>query len=131
MPPNNSSLMRIITLPISVVFALQTWRHYLYGVPCRINTDHQSLKYIFSQKKLSLHETSVVADQMQIKKEKYCGRCRKKEDTTYLEHCSKYSTESLERAWGLAHSISVAQECECSIASTYLTPLPNGGTKSE
>ena len=27
----------------AVVFALKIWRHYLYGVPCRIFTDHKSL----------------------------------------------------------------------------------------
>ena len=26
-----------------VVFALRIWRHYLYGVPCRIFTDHKSM----------------------------------------------------------------------------------------
>ena len=26
-----------------VVFALRIWRHYLYGVPCRVFTDHKSL----------------------------------------------------------------------------------------
>ena len=31
----------------AVVFALKIWRHYLYGVPCRIFTDHKSLQYIF------------------------------------------------------------------------------------
>ena len=31
----------------AVVFALKIWRHYLYGVPCEIYTDHKSLKYIF------------------------------------------------------------------------------------
>ena len=31
-----------------VVFALKIWRHYLYGVPCRIFTDHKSLQYIFT-----------------------------------------------------------------------------------
>ena len=30
------------------------WRHYLYGVRCEIFTDHQSLKYIFTQKELNL-----------------------------------------------------------------------------
>jgi len=29
-----------------VVFALKIWRHYLYGVLCKIYTDHLSLKYI-------------------------------------------------------------------------------------
>ena len=32
----------------AVVFALKMWRHYLYGVSCKIYTDHQSLKYIFT-----------------------------------------------------------------------------------
>ena len=40
----------------SVVFALKIWRHYLYGVPCRIFTDHKSLQYIFTQKKLNLRQ---------------------------------------------------------------------------
>ena len=29
----------------AVVFALKIWRHYLYGVPCRIFTDHKSSIY--------------------------------------------------------------------------------------
>ena len=32
----------------AVVFALKIWRHYLYGAPCRIFTDHKSLQYIFT-----------------------------------------------------------------------------------
>ena len=27
----------------AVVFALEIWRHYLYGVPCKIFIDHKSL----------------------------------------------------------------------------------------
>ena len=38
----------------AVVFALKIWRHYLYGVPCRIFTDHKSFQYIFTQKELNL-----------------------------------------------------------------------------
>ena len=38
----------------AVVFALNIWRHYLYGVPCQIFTDHKSLQYIFTQKELNL-----------------------------------------------------------------------------
>lgn len=41
----------------AVVFALKIWRHYLYGVHCKIFTDHQSLKYLFSQKDLNLRQT--------------------------------------------------------------------------
>ena len=39
-----------------VVFALKIWRHYLYGEKTEIFTDHQSLKYIFSQKELNLRQ---------------------------------------------------------------------------
>ncbi|KAI5316249.1 hypothetical protein L3X38_045425 [Prunus dulcis] len=40
----------------AVVFALKIWRHYLYGVTCRIFTDHKSLKYLFTQKELNLRQ---------------------------------------------------------------------------
>ena len=40
-------LMHDLELAV-VVFALRIWRHYLYGVPCRIFTDHKSLQYLFS-----------------------------------------------------------------------------------
>ena len=39
-----------------VVFALNIWRHYLYGVSCVIHTDHKSLKYIFTQKELNMRQ---------------------------------------------------------------------------
>ena len=38
----------------AVVFSLQIWRHYLYGVPCRIFKDHKSLQYLFTQKELNM-----------------------------------------------------------------------------
>ena len=41
---------------IVVGFALKIWRHYLYGAPCRIFTDHKSLQYIFTQKELNLRQ---------------------------------------------------------------------------
>ena len=40
----------------AVVFALKIWRHYLYGEKCRIFTDHKSLKYLLTQKDLSLRQ---------------------------------------------------------------------------
>ena len=40
----------------AVVFALRIWRHYLYGVPCRIFTDHKSLQYLSSQKDLNMRQ---------------------------------------------------------------------------
>jgi hypothetical protein len=39
-----------------VVFALKSWRHYLYGETFDIYTDHNSLKYIFTQKELNLRQ---------------------------------------------------------------------------
>ena len=38
----------------AVVFALKLWGHYLYGARFEIFTDHQSLKYIFTQRDLNL-----------------------------------------------------------------------------
>lgn len=38
----------------AVVFALKFWRHYLYGVHCKIYTDHKTLKYIFTHKELNM-----------------------------------------------------------------------------
>ena len=40
----------------TVMFALKIWRHYLYGAPCAIFTDHKSLQYIFTQKELNLRQ---------------------------------------------------------------------------
>ena len=40
----------------TIVFALKIWRHYLYGEICEIYTDHKSLKYIFTQKRLNMRQ---------------------------------------------------------------------------
>ena len=40
----------------AVVFALKIWRHYLYGVSCRIFTYHKSLQYIFTQNEFNLRQ---------------------------------------------------------------------------
>ncbi|GKC66771.1 putative reverse transcriptase domain-containing protein [Tanacetum coccineum] len=39
-----------------VVFALKTWRHYLYGTKSVIYTDHKSLHHIFDQKELNMRQ---------------------------------------------------------------------------
>ena len=39
-----------------VVHALTTWRHYLLSNRCEIYSDHQSLKYIFTQPDLNLRK---------------------------------------------------------------------------
>ena len=36
--------------------ALKTWRHFLIGNHCDVYTDHNSLKYIFTQKELNLRQ---------------------------------------------------------------------------
>ncbi|GKD64564.1 putative reverse transcriptase domain-containing protein, partial [Tanacetum coccineum] len=38
----------------AVVFALKTWRHYLYGTKSVIYTDHKSIQHIFNQKELNI-----------------------------------------------------------------------------
>jgi hypothetical protein len=41
---------------VAVVFDLRVWRHYLYGSQVQIFTDHKSLKYLISQKKLNMRQ---------------------------------------------------------------------------
>src|SRR4051812_26347426 len=40
----------------SVVFALKSWRHYLYGEDFVVFSDHKSLGYIFTQKDLNMRQ---------------------------------------------------------------------------
>ncbi|KAF8088687.1 hypothetical protein N665_0532s0047 [Sinapis alba] len=40
----------------AVVFALRIWRSYLYGEEVEVYTDHQSLKYLFTQAELNLRQ---------------------------------------------------------------------------
>ena len=40
----------------AIVHALKTWRHYLYGETFQIFTNHKSLKYVPTQKKLNLRQ---------------------------------------------------------------------------
>lgn len=39
-----------------IVFALKTWRHYLYGARFDVFSDHKSLKYLFDQKDLNMRQ---------------------------------------------------------------------------
>ncbi|GKB10653.1 reverse transcriptase domain-containing protein, partial [Tanacetum coccineum] len=40
----------------AVVFALKTWRHYLYGTKCTVFTNHKSLQHILRQKELNMRQ---------------------------------------------------------------------------
>ncbi|WVZ97050.1 LOW QUALITY PROTEIN: hypothetical protein U9M48_042614 [Paspalum notatum var. saurae] len=40
----------------AIVHALKIWRHYLLGNTCNIYTDHNSLKYIFTQPELNMRQ---------------------------------------------------------------------------
>ena len=40
----------------TVVFALKSWRHYLYGGQFKVYSDHKSLKYIFTQRDLNIRQ---------------------------------------------------------------------------
>ncbi|GKB90339.1 putative reverse transcriptase domain-containing protein [Tanacetum coccineum] len=40
----------------AVVFALKTWRHFLYGTKSVIYTDHKSFQHIFDQKELNMRQ---------------------------------------------------------------------------
>ena len=39
---------------VVVIFALNIWRHFLFGETCEIFTNHKSLKYLFSLKELNM-----------------------------------------------------------------------------
>jgi hypothetical protein len=41
---------------VAIVHALKIWRHYLIGNKCHIFIDHKSLRYIFTQPDLNLHQ---------------------------------------------------------------------------
>ena len=41
---------------VAVVFAIKTWRHYLYVAQFQVFSDHKSLKYLFDQKELNMRQ---------------------------------------------------------------------------
>jgi hypothetical protein len=40
----------------TIVYAFKIWRHYLFWETVEIYIDHQSLKYIFTQKELNMRQ---------------------------------------------------------------------------
>jgi hypothetical protein len=108
----------------AVVHALKIWRHYLMGTRCNIYTDHQSLKYIFTQADLNMcqrrwlelikdydlevhyhpSKANVVADALSCKVHCYCLSAESYRDTLYSE-LSKLRLEIVTR--GMMNTISV------------------------
>jgi hypothetical protein len=41
---------------VAVLHALKIWRHDIIGKRCEVNSDHESLKYIFTQLDLNLRQ---------------------------------------------------------------------------
>ena len=41
---------------VAIVFALKSWRHYMYRSQFQVFSDHKSLKYLFDQKKLNMRQ---------------------------------------------------------------------------
>ena len=40
----------------AIIFALRIWRHYLYGSPVQIFTDHKSLRHLMTKKELNMRQ---------------------------------------------------------------------------
>ena len=40
----------------TIVFALKSWRHYLYDSQFQVFSDHKSLKYLFDQKEINMRQ---------------------------------------------------------------------------
>lgn len=51
---------------IAVVNALKIWRHCLYRSKCEIYSDHKSLKYFFTQKKIKYKDNNDGQSQQNI-----------------------------------------------------------------
>ena len=41
---------------VAIVLALKAWSHYLYGEQFEVFSDHESLKYIFTQRDLNMRQ---------------------------------------------------------------------------
>ena len=40
----------------TVVFVLNIWRHYMYGIHANVFSNHKTLQYVFTEKDLNLHK---------------------------------------------------------------------------
>ncbi|XP_073030708.1 uncharacterized protein [Primulina eburnea] len=85
----------------AVVSALKIWRHYLYGVKCEVFTDHQSLKYIFTQKELNMSY--------------HPGKANKVADALSRRNPGKVSLSSLSVQPGLQETIKLKQSQDTNI----------------
>nr|GEY08440.1 reverse transcriptase domain-containing protein [Tanacetum cinerariifolium] len=70
----------------AIVFALKTWRHYLYGTKRVIYMDHKSLQHIFDQKELNMRQRR--ADKMYHDlRDMYWWSGMKRDIATYVSKC--------------------------------------------
>ena len=46
----------------AVVFALNIWRHYLYGVHVDVFTDHKILQYVFTQAECTIQTLDYIVN---------------------------------------------------------------------
>ncbi len=77
----------------SVVHALQTWRHYLFGKRCEVFTHHKSLKYIFTQKEINMRQRrwlELIKD-YDLSLQYHPGKANKHGDIIFLESDVKCS----------------------------------------
>ena len=89
----------------AVVFALKLWRHYLYGARFKIFSDHQSLKYIFTQRDLNLRQRrwlEFVKD-YDFELSYHPGKANVVTDT--LSRCSYTASLCVVREWRLLEGI--------------------------
>jgi len=103
-----------------------------------IYTDHQSLKYIFTQRELNLRQwrwLELLKDyDLQIQYHPRKANMVADALSRKAQHSSNtvvYSIEPVERTWGLWDSISISLANECSIISTYCSVFPSGRNSTE
>ncbi|XP_073064039.1 uncharacterized protein [Primulina eburnea] len=86
----------------AVVFALKIWRHYLYVSKCEIFTDHQSLKYLFTQKELNMRQRLTISY--------HPGKTNKIADALSQKNTSKVILASLSAQPCLRDTIKINQD---------------------
>ncbi|XP_073066032.1 uncharacterized protein [Primulina eburnea] len=96
----------------AVVFALKIWRHYLYGAKCEIFTDHQSLKYLFTQKELNMRQRRWIEllKDYDLTISYHPGKANKVADALSRKNISKVILASLSAQPCLRETIKISQD---------------------